>query len=234
MNFYFYMHMGCPLQDSYTPPQFIEQLGLAAAIQADERVNAVDPENPRPGDGQRLIPVRLDGAERMIRRAELCEMHEDFLGTARLHCMHCPVNKTPLPLACVGMLALPLGERAERWLLEQFAPPEPENSAVAALLHASRFPAAAAGLPETPRETLARRVRNASGNRRAAKHPGSKEVQRVVVTRTDLCQPQPILPIRQAAARNDRRHPVAGGAVERQDTWTGETPGLGGSGRLSE
>lgn len=165
MNFYFFIQMGCPLQDSFTPTQFIERLGLAAAIHADEQANNVDPENPRSGDAQRLIAVRLDGAERMIKRAEVCEMHDDFLGTARLHCMHCPVNKTHLPLACVGMLALPLGERAEAWLLGQFAPPEPERSTVAALLRASRFP-----------ERRHARLLGAGGEVRKTLAPGGAEV----------------------------------------------------------
>lgn len=141
LNFFFFMHLGCPFQESFTPMQFIERLSLPLAMACSDHQNGVDPEAPRDQDQGRLIKVRLEGNERMLKRGEIRDTYNDFLGHARGHCHHCPINKSEHPFACVGVLPLPLSPKGEKWLFEQFDPPEPEHSYFVEHIQLSRLPA---------------------------------------------------------------------------------------------
>lgn len=140
MNFYYFMQLNCPQQGPLAPMRFIERLGLAYALQRADQAHGVDSENPSDADQERLITVRMDGADRPLRRIEVRDQYNEFLGSARLECMHCPVNKTPQPFGCVGVVPLPLSARAEKWLLDQFAPPEPDKSFFLQHLRLARLP----------------------------------------------------------------------------------------------
>lgn len=116
MNFYYFMFLKCPLQETLEPIRFIERVGLGNTLECAQ------------GDDAQPLKVRLDGAERLMTRAAARELYTDFIGEARLHCLHCPVNRTPNPFGCLGTVPLPLSAASERWLFDQFAPAEPERS----------------------------------------------------------------------------------------------------------
>lgn len=140
MNFYFFMNLGCPLQEAYPPLHFIERLGLAWALQRHDQEQGVDAEQPAEEAQRRPLKVRLEGAERWLPRVEVRDLHNDFLGAARTQCLHCPINKTPDPCACVGVVSLPLSAKGEKWLFDQFAPPQPAKSYFAEHIRRSRLP----------------------------------------------------------------------------------------------
>lgn len=117
MNFYYFMHLKCPLQETLEPIRFIERVGLASAL-----------EHTAADDDALQLKVRLDGAERLMPKSAVRELYNDFLGEARLHCLHCPINRTSNPCGCLGIVPLPLSAASEKWLFDQFTPPEPERS----------------------------------------------------------------------------------------------------------
>lgn len=125
----YYLHVGCPLQDPRRPRAFLESVKIRAFLEMlDGRREEIEEQQGCPLDevGVTLgfvVPVAGGEPTNEPTVGQMRCTWREIETRARPICPDCPVNWRSRPMGCFAAISYPIGEEAERWLVERFAPP---------------------------------------------------------------------------------------------------------------